>query len=123
MVKAGSFWWLLALFFGLPFLLLIDFFPFHRFGMFARISPVEKPTEKIYIEYFHQAAWKKLETGNAYMDANYLPQMASRALGNAKKEKELGRKLAKELPEITDSVRMRLELGNQITYRLLFPLP
>lgn len=123
MVKTERYWLLITLFFGLPFLALSDLFPFHRFGMFATHPQSEQGWEKIELESFKDGTWKHIESGNAYMDFNYLPQMASRVLKNAEKETELGKKLALTLLPKPDSIRIKHTAGKTIFFRIIFPEP
>lgn len=65
--------------FGIPFLLISDWFPLHRFGMFARIPVSIEKQVQFRIVTLQSGTWKSFETGNAYFDQSYTSLWAKRA--------------------------------------------
>ena len=62
---------LIPLIFGIPFLLLLDLSPFHRYGMFARI-PASKPAPQVRIMLASQDSLLELKTGSPCLDRGIL---------------------------------------------------
>jgi hypothetical protein len=111
---------ILVLFFGLPFLAITDLFPFHRFGMFARIPSNENSLIQYHVE-THQpdSVWKILQTGNEYMDKSYIPLLARKAIHDPAEQRQLAEKLLKNLKEKPDSIRISGSAGEKSI--LIFP--
>lgn len=110
---------LLCIAFGLPFLVLADLFPFHRFGMFASLPRQSSSYASLEIQWKVNGAWKTLETGNAYFDQSYLPQKALQAFGNAGLEKSFIGKLKASMPLAFDSVRwIKTEVSGKTQIRI-----
>lgn len=107
--------WLAA--FGLPFVLITDLFPLHRFGMFARLPDQKSTTSKCYLETKTGTSdWLILKTGNAYFDEGYLSKLGSEAIDDPSMAKNLAEKLKKTLYPVPDSLRMVAVRMTGITY-------
>jgi len=112
----------LVLIFGLPFLLITDLFPLHRYGMFAALPSHETKTVKTEIHVHSDRHWKKLVTGNEYLDAGYLPKEAELAFGKRNLEKTLGLKLVQALKNEPDSILIQRQKWNlKPEKRTIFP--
>lgn len=115
---------LIALVFGLPFIGLTDFFPLHRYGMFARLAESDAGTPGKYsIEIHLGGQWQTLAAGNDYLDRNYFPLLAERAFGNPFREAELVAKLKASQKVQPDSIRLTevKSTHSPISIRLIFP--
>lgn len=96
---------LFLIFFGIPFLAVSDLFPFHRFGMFAQL-PVSSNSEFLgQIQIKKDGKWQKAETGNAYLDKNYFPLWANRAMREPEFKKRLLAQFQKNGTAKADSIR------------------
>jgi hypothetical protein len=94
---------LIPLIFGIPFLLLLDLFPFHRYGMFARI-PASKPAPEVRIMLASQDSLLELKTGSPCLDRGMLAQMAAQGFENQSRAAELLVKLRPSLRPFPDSI-------------------
>jgi hypothetical protein len=94
---------LVPLIFGIPFLLLLDLFPFHRYGMFARI-PAGKPAPEVRIMVASRDTLLELKTGSPYLDRGVMAKMATQAYGSKSKAADLLAKLRPSLHPFPDSV-------------------
>ena len=120
LVLAG---WLIA--FGLPFVLISDLFPLHRFGMFARMP---NPTEEVQIYSIEVKTkpkhWLKLEIGNPYFDKSYFYHLASDAFDNQKKTASLADKLLNTLSAKPDSIRLvKQTMNTTVKSFIIYPNP
>lgn len=113
--------WLLA--FGLPFVLITDLFPFHRFGMFARTPTADEEIQRYSIELkIKEKRWKMLKTGNPYFDKSYFCQLASDAFNRPEKRPNLAFKLVQTLDLKPDSIRLvKYAMNAPIRYLLIYP--
>lgn len=110
---------LLCVAFGLPFLVLADLFPFHRFGMFASLPRQAASYSHLEIQWKTSGNWKKMQTGNTYFDDLYIPQKALVAFGNPSLEKALVGKLKAAMPLAFDSVRwIKTEVSGKTQIRI-----
>jgi hypothetical protein len=108
--------------FGLPFLAITDLFPFHRFGMFARIPEKAQDVSQYVFEVKEPGkSWKKLEAGNPYFDYNYFPLLAEKGFQNPDLGQNLGSKLFSSLEEKPDSIRIFRTKENQGTFICIYP--
>lgn len=98
----------LLIFFGIPFLAVSDLFPLHRFGMFARQPLVSTAEFKGEIQIKKDGSWQKAETGNAYLDKNYFPLWANRAMREPDFRKRLFAQFQKNGNAKADSIRIVL---------------
>ena len=102
-------WFILFLvaWFGIPFLVITDLFPLHRYGMFARVAlPASKPTLFSIETKTNPSPWKKLTIGNPYFDNSYLPTWAARTYHDTANAPFLVSGLRKSLGQKLDSVRI-----------------
>jgi hypothetical protein len=67
---------LVSLIFGIPFILMTDLFPLHRYGMFASLPGNPSIKKKYEIEIFLKGTWQVLTSGNEYLDHGYFPVQA-----------------------------------------------
>ena len=110
--------------FGLPFLLIGDLFPLHRFGMFARTIPLEQQESDYFISYkMDSTGWTKLSTGNEYMDAEYFPIWAKNAFLDSKKANQLVLKLIQTMPSDPDSICLICLTPSDSVCKVIFPRP
>ena len=115
---------LFVLVFGIPFLLITDLFPLHRYGMFAGVSRQPGKTEKFRIEMKVAGSWQTLSAGNEYLDKNYFPLQAEQAFRNPAYRQELADKIRASLRTKPDSVLIIQEVGNSSDVQLLiYPKP
>lgn len=128
MVMANSFkrrflfLWLAV--FGVPFVLVAELFPMHRFGMFARRPNPGEGTTKAHLETkTDDEPWKKLETGNAYFDNGYFSTLAQQAANEEPKKAQLAQNLAHTLHPAPDSLRIVVTgmSGKSEVYPLAIP--
>ncbi|HRH33871.1 MAG TPA: hypothetical protein PKY12_02385 [Catalimonadaceae bacterium] len=101
-----SSYFVLILFFGLPFLAVTDFFPLHRFGMFARLplTPTEEYKSEIQVKKGNK--WQRFETGNAYVDQNYMSIWGNRSTHDLEFRKRLSAQIRKNGLAPSDSIRL-----------------
>lgn len=96
--------------FGLPFLGIVDLFPLHRFGMFARI-----PESGSYADFrlvkFQNGQWQEIKFGNAYFDDSYGKIWASRAWNDSLFRQKLSRVLSEKIPGDTHSLAIQKREG------------
>lgn len=113
--------WLLA--FGLPFVVITDLFPLHRFGMFARMPNPGEEVQLFSIEVkVGNEPWKTLLTGNPYFDKSYFYHLASDAFGKKEKSSALADKLRRTLSPQPDSIRLVKEVLNaEIQTVVIYP--
>lgn len=105
MVKSRVIAALICLAFGLPFLLLADLFPLHRFGMFASLPKQAVSYSRFQMEVKVRGKWTAFKTGNAYFDESYLSTLALEAWGNPEKEQLFRSRLAASTHVLYDSIR------------------
>jgi hypothetical protein len=67
---------LIPLIFGIPFLLLTDLFPFHRYGMFARL-PAADPSPECRILLANADTLLELKTGSPSLDRGLVSRWAA----------------------------------------------
>ena len=97
----------LLMVFGIPFVMMTDLFPFHRYGMFARIPESKNEVFQYAIEVKENGKpWEKLKTGNEYIDKNYLPLLSFKSVSGNAQYADLGEKIWKSLGEKPDSIRI-----------------
>jgi hypothetical protein len=110
---------LLVLIFGIPFLLITDLFPLHRYGMFASISMQQGGIEKFQIQTKVAGSWQPLSAGNAYLDQNYFPLQAELAFRNPSYRPELADKIRASLRTKPDSVFIIRRVASSADIQLL----
>ena len=111
---------LIPLIFGIPFLLLTDLFPFHRFGMFARF-PVKKPAPEIKILLYGSDTVMLLKTGSPCLDRGLLNQWAQAAFKDSSKADLLLEKLRPSLRPFPDSVALEQKQSAGWQRKRIFP--
>jgi len=108
--------------FGIPFLLLADLFPLHRYGMFSGLARPEIVFSQYSIHIHLAGKWQKLEAENEYLDKNYFPMEAMRAFGDKESENKLVSKIRASLRVKPDSIRLESDSASaSTTYRIIFP--
>ena len=113
---------LFILIFGIPFLLITDLFPLHRYGMFAGISSQSGESEKFHIEMKVAGSWQTLSAGNEYLDNNYFPLQAEQAFRTPAYRPELAGKIRASLRTKPDSVFIIRKAGqSQDVHLLIYP--
>lgn len=110
---------LFVLIFGVPFLLITDLFPLHRYGMFAGISRQPGVSEKFHIDLKVAGRWQTLMAGNEYLDQNYFPLQAELAFRNLSYRPELADKIRASLRTKPDSVLIIRKAGKSDDVQLL----
>ena len=110
---------LFVLIFGVPFLLITDMFPVHRYGMFAGISRQPGELEKFHIEMKVAGSWQILSAGNEYLDSNYFPLQAEQAFHTPAFRSELADKIKASLRAKPDSVLIIRKGGKSADVQLL----
>ena len=115
--------WLIA--FGLPFVLITDLFPLHRFGMFARMPNPNEEVQLYSIELkINPKPWQTLETDNPYFDKSYFYHLASDAFGEREKSESLADKLIQTLSPKPDSIRLvKQSMNASSKSSLIYPNP
>ena len=115
--------WLIA--FGLPFVLITDLFPLHRFGMFARMPNPDEEVQLYSIELkINPKPWQTLETGNPYFDKSYFYHLASDVFDEREKSESLAEKLIHTLSPKPDSIRLVKKSMNASSKSILiYPNP
>lgn len=108
--------WMIIFVFGLPFLGLVDLFPLHRFGMFARL-PESGSLPVFRLVKFQNGQWQALTFGNAYFDDSYGKIWASRAWSDSLFRKKLTKVLSAKIP--ADSLPLAIEKINQLDVQRL----
>lgn len=111
---------LIPLIFGIPFLLLTDLFPFHRFGMFARI-PAKNPAAEVRILLCGSDTAMLLETGSPCLDRGLLNQWAAAAFQDSSKADLLLEKLRPSLRPFPDSVFLEQKQPEGWQRKRIFP--
>lgn len=111
---------LIPLFFGIPFVLLSDLFPFHRFGMFARI-PKEAPKPEIHILLAGNDTIIELKTGSPCLDRGLLKKMARNALIDSIEAGKLLDKLRPALVPFPDSVFIEFKKPSGWQRKTIYP--
>jgi len=111
---------LIPLFFGIPFVLLSDLFPFHRYGMFARI-PKEAPKAEIQILLAGKDTIIELKTGSPCLDRGLLKKMARNALIDSIEAVKLLDKLRPALVPFPDSVFIELKKSSGWQRKTIYP--
>lgn len=109
----------LVLAFGLPFLAISDLFPFHRYGMFARMPAKTKAESRFSIDYKKLGEYHSVQSGNGYVDNNYLPLWAEKAASDSAFAQKIKRELSKRDSTLSDSLFIRIETENSITRKPL----
>jgi hypothetical protein len=108
--------------FGLPFLMLTDLFPFHRYGMFALIPEKSDKVEHFCFETrVSNQAWQKLQTGNLYFDNSYLPVLAEKGYRIPNETEKWILKLRSVPAEKPDSIRIVRTSGKTISLKSVYP--
>lgn len=120
MQKRNLFPLLIPLVFGIPFLLISDLFPFHRFGMFARHSSAPV-TEETRILLAVGDTLMKLESGSPCLDRGLFPQLASHAINDEESAGVLLEKLRTVLNPFPDSVFVEQESPEGCLRKKIFP--
>jgi len=110
----------LVLVFGIPFLLITDLFPLHRYGMFARI-PVSAPESPVKILVHKDGNWAELSSGSPYLDAGILPRKSLEAFGDTLKESQFRLALLSTFKKVPDSIALEKNQNNQKVRHILFP--
>lgn len=110
---------LFILIFGIPFLLITDLFPLHRYGMFAGISRQPGEMKKFHIKMKVAGSWQTLSAVNEYLDQNYFPLQAEQAFRTPAYSSELADKIRASLRTKPDSVLIIQEVGNSSDVQLL----
>jgi hypothetical protein len=114
--------WILVFVFGLPFLVITDLFPFHRFGMFARIP--SQPGEVVKYQFQQKTKgknWEAVKVGNAYFDQNYLPMLAEKLVLFPEKAEVWGDKLYRSLSSKPDSIKIISSSNSENQVILVYP--
>jgi hypothetical protein len=111
---------LIPLFFGIPFVLLSDLFPFHRYGMFARV-PKEAPKAEIQILLAGKDTIIELKTGSPCLDRGLLKKMARNALIDSIEAGKLLDKLRPALVPFPDSVFIELKKPSGWQRKTIYP--
>jgi hypothetical protein len=112
----------LPIVFGIPFLLMTDLFPLHRYGMFAGLARKKQPLSQYSIEIHLTGKWTKLEAENEYLDKNYFPLVAERAFGHLESEASLASKINASQKIKPDSIRIRkISQQKPDSTRFVFP--
>ena len=106
--------------FGIPFLMLTDLFPLHRYGMFARI-PVSAPESPVKILVYQNGNWTELSSGSPYLDAGILPRKSLEAFGDSLKESQFRLALLSTFKKKPDSIALEKNQNNQKVRRILLP--
>jgi len=94
---------LIPLVFGIPFLLLTDLFPFHRYGMFARLPSKIQP-EEVRIRIKEGSDWKEFQTGSPCLDRGILARLAEAGFSDQKEAQNLLDKIRPSLNPFPDSI-------------------
>lgn len=89
--------------FGIPFLLITDLFPLHRFGMFARI-PGKKQGMNVEVIQFREGKKLQVLTGNHCLDKGILASLSAAAWTVPQKAEELTGRLLPSLHPVPDSI-------------------
>lgn len=110
----------LVLVFGIPFLMLTDLFPLHRYGMFARI-PASAPESPVNILVYKDGNWTELSSGSPYLDAGILPRKSLEAFGDSLKESQFRLSLLSTFKKMPDSIALEKNQNNQKIRRILLP--
>ena len=110
----------LVIIFGLPFLMLTDLFPFHRYGMFARM-PAKNPESEVRILTANEGKWKQLQTHSPNLDKGALPGLAAAAFGNPVKEKSLVEKILPSINPVPDSIALIKTAHPKPWKRIVYP--
>jgi len=108
-----------VLIFGIPFLLITDLFPLHRYGMFAGISKQKGEPEKFHLKMKVAGSWQTLSAGNEYLDNNYFPLQAELAYRTPAYRTELADKIRASLRIKPDSVFIIRKAGQSEDIQLL----
>lgn len=111
---------LISLFFGIPFLLLTDFFPFHRYGMFARI-PSKVPETEIRIMLISRDTTTELQTGSPCLDNGLLKKMAADAYKNPDMASGLIEKLRPSLQPFPDTIFLEPQTSSGWQRKTVYP--
>jgi|GEM_PF-3457558 hypothetical protein len=93
----------IPLVFGIPFLLLLDLFPFHRYGMFARI-PAAMPAPEVRIILVSRDTSLELKTGSPCLDRGIVSKLAAESFSNQNSAEDLLNKLRPSLHPFPDSI-------------------
>lgn len=113
---------LILLVFGLPFLVITDLFPLHRYGMFARIPENPAQVERYSFETKTLGSkWQKLQTGNPYFDDSYLPALAEKVYHLPADSEKWVMKLRSVPKEKPDSIRILRISGKSVIMKPVFP--
>jgi len=110
---------LFVLVFGIPFMLITDLFPLHRYGMFAGISRQPGESEKFQIEMKVAGRWQTLSASNEYLDNNYFPLQAEHAFRTPAYRPELADKIRASLRTKPDSVLIIRKAGQSQDVKLV----
>jgi len=110
----------LILVFGIPFLLITDLFPLHRYGMFARI-PVSAPESPVKILEYKDGNWTELSSGSPYLDAGILPRKSLEAFGDTLQESQFRLALLSTFKKVPDSIALEKIESNTKIRRILYP--
>ena len=110
----------LLIIFGLPFLLLTDLFPFHRFGMFARM-PHRKPEREVKILMASEGKWKQAVSGSPCLDNGALRQTALEAFENRGMESQMLSKILPSLKPQPDSIALETTENQNLCRRIIYP--
>jgi hypothetical protein len=102
-----------VLVFGLPFLFMTDLFPFHRFGMFARIPDKNKP-DAIVIRVKEGENWKELKSGSPNLDRGLLPSEAAACFSDKQKAEVFFSKIRASLRPAPDSMILEMNNSTQV---------
>ncbi len=112
----------LPLVFGIPFLLLCDLFPFHRFGMFARL-PSKAPEAETRILLADRDSLHVLQTGSPCLDRGLISTMAAAAFPDPAASELLIKKLQTALRPFPDSVLLEQKNKQGWQRKKIFPSP
>jgi hypothetical protein len=111
---------LIPLVFGIPFLLLTDLFPFHRYGMFARI-PNSKTGPEVRILLANRDTTLALETGSPCLDRGILARLAEAGFSDQKEAHNLLDKIRPSLNPFPDSILLEQKQNSGWQRKRIYP--